>query len=271
MVGRVSSHLRQHGIAYAALFIVLGGTAVALPGKNTVDSGDIAKKAVKSSDIAKKAVKKKNIANGAVITDKLADGAVATGKLADGAVATAKLDAEAVTGAKADEASFEGLVKGDGRQSTASFTVDAVGFLPTSIVLATVPTMGVVELIACFPDSPSGASDIRTRLLSFDDSAPFFGAGTVISSATPSGAAPGTRSDQTAGLFSSGGGNPLIAESPDPTNAGLGVSGWWDWHLSRGTADGTVGAHVTVSGYNSSTAGSPNGQCTVTATVEYQD
>ena len=272
MLGRVGSHLRQHGIAYVALFIVLGGTAVALPGKNTVDSGDIAKKAVKSSDIAKKAVKKKNLANGAVITDKLADGAVATGKLADGSVTTAKIGGDAVTGAKADEASFQGLVKGDGRQSTASFTAPAVGFLPESFVLATVPTMGVVEFIACFPDSPAGA-DIRTRLLAFDDAQPFFGAGTVISSATPSGSPPdGTTSEQTAGFFASGGGSPLIAESPAPTTEpGFGVTGWWDWRLSRGTGDNTLGAHVTVSGFNTSTNGNPNGECTVTATVEYQD
>ena len=262
MLSRFASFARQHLIAFVALFVVLGGSAVALPGNNTVDSGDIAKKAVKSSDLAKKAVKKKNLATGAVTKDKIADGAVTTGALAGGAV----------TGAKADEESFQGLVQGDGRQSTQSFTAPAVGFLPESIVLATVPTMGVVELIGCFPDSPSGASDIRVRLLSFDDSQPFFGAGTVVATATPQGAPPnGQVVEQTAGSFASGGGSPLIAESPDPANAGLGVAGSWDWHLSRGTADDTVGAHVSVSGFNTSTAGTPNGECTVTATVEYED
>ena len=91
----------------AALFIVLGGTAVALPGKNTVDSGDIQNKAVKTKDIAKEAVTEKKIADGAVTSPKLAAGSVGTQKIAD----------NAVTGAKADEASFQGLVKGDGRQS----------------------------------------------------------------------------------------------------------------------------------------------------------
>ena len=84
---RITSHLRRNVLAVAALFIVLGGTAVALPGKNSVDSGDIRNKTVKTKDIAKQAVTEK--------------------KLAD----------NAVTGAKADEASFQGLVKGDGRQS----------------------------------------------------------------------------------------------------------------------------------------------------------
>ena len=85
MLARVTGHLKRHGIAYMALFIVLGGTAVALPGKGTVTSNDIAKKAVKSKNIAKKAVKKKNLADGAVVTSKLDDGAVDTPKIAGGA------------------------------------------------------------------------------------------------------------------------------------------------------------------------------------------
>lgn len=43
-------------VAFVALIAALSGTAVALPGKNTIDSGDIKKAAVKASDIAKNAV-----------------------------------------------------------------------------------------------------------------------------------------------------------------------------------------------------------------------
>jgi hypothetical protein len=247
MNGRLTTHLRGHAIGYVALFIVLGGTAVALPGKNSVDSGDIAKKAVKQSDIAKKAVKKKHLASNAVVTNKIA--------------------ANAVTGAKADEESFEGLVQGDGRQETVSYTEPAVGFLPQSRILAEVPGMGVIEFIACFPEVADGDADIRTRALAFDDAQPFFYAGTVISGGNPSGAAPGTTTDQTSGFLTAGGGNPLIGESAP---GGIGVSAWWDWHIARGSGDDTVGAHVTASGFNDST-NATNGQCTVTATVEYQD
>jgi hypothetical protein len=260
MFVRLKDHLQHHAIAYVALFIVLGGTAAALPGKGTVTSNDIAKKAVKSKNIAKKAVKSKNIAKQAVESKNLADDAVTTAKIAG----------EAVTGAKADEASFKGLIQGEGRQSTTTVTVDAVGFLPNSIVLAEVPTMGVIEFIACFPDSVAGA-DIRTRVLSFDDAQPFFAAGTVIGSDLPQGTGQATTTEQAAGLFSAGGGSPLIAEGPAPAQDNLGTGGWWDWQLSRGTGEDTVGAHVSVSGFNSSRAGDPNGQCTVTATVEYQD
>jgi hypothetical protein len=50
-------------VGYIALFcFVLGGTAIALPGKNKVDSGDIKKNAVRTSEIAPKAVKAAKIA-----------------------------------------------------------------------------------------------------------------------------------------------------------------------------------------------------------------
>jgi hypothetical protein len=43
-------------VAFIALLAALSGTAVALPGKNTVDSGDIKKGAVKRGDLAANAV-----------------------------------------------------------------------------------------------------------------------------------------------------------------------------------------------------------------------
>ena len=49
-------------VAMIALVVAVAGGAVALPGKNTVDSGDIRKKAVKSRHIGKNAVKGKHIA-----------------------------------------------------------------------------------------------------------------------------------------------------------------------------------------------------------------
>jgi hypothetical protein len=236
---RAVSFVRRNLLAVLALFVVLGGTAVALPGKNTVNSQDIRKQAVKTKDIAKQAVTEK--------------------KLAD----------NAVTGAKADEATFEGLIKGDGRQRTTSATVDAVGFLPQPVTLAEVPTMGVVQLIACFPETATSGADLRVRLLSFDDAQQFFGAGTVIGGANPQGTGDGTKTEQMAGFFSGGGGSPLIAEGPNGKAGAFGTSAYWDWQMSRGSGDDTVGAHVSIEGLNSSTLNSP-GRCTVTATTEYQ-
>jgi hypothetical protein len=240
-IGRVLTHMRRNVIAYAAMFLVVaGGTAAALPGKNTVDSGDIRKRAVQSKDIAKQAVKQKTIADGAVTTQKLADGAV--------------------TGAKADEASFTGLIQGDGEVFTRAATADRVGFLPEPITLAEVPGMGVVELLYC-----GGAPDyqIRVRALSADDSQPFLYVGQVTSSELPAGVGPGAVSDQGAGTLGGGGGEPLIARG-----GGIGTAGKWDYHFSRGTGDDTTGAHVSVSGANSLLT---DNKCQVTATAELQD
>lgn len=43
--------LRQHVLGLVAIFIALGGTALALPGTNTVNSGDIVNGTVKEADL----------------------------------------------------------------------------------------------------------------------------------------------------------------------------------------------------------------------------
>jgi hypothetical protein len=53
-------------VAFIALLAALSGTAVALPGKNTVDSGDLKRGAVKAGDIGRNAVTGPKIRNGSV-------------------------------------------------------------------------------------------------------------------------------------------------------------------------------------------------------------
>ena len=60
----------------ALFFAVAGGTAIALQGRNTVDSGDIKPKAVKTSDIANSAVTTRKIRNNHVRTADIGPGAV---------------------------------------------------------------------------------------------------------------------------------------------------------------------------------------------------
>ena len=54
------------GVAFVALLLALGGTAVALPGKNGVKSDDIAKNAVRSSDIKSSNVGSSDVKNNAL-------------------------------------------------------------------------------------------------------------------------------------------------------------------------------------------------------------
>jgi hypothetical protein len=83
-------------VAFVALLAALSGTAVALPGRNTVDSGDIKRGAVKNSDIGR----------GAVTSSKLRNGAVTGAKIRNGAITGAKLANDTVTGAKINESSL---------------------------------------------------------------------------------------------------------------------------------------------------------------------
>jgi len=53
-------------VAFVALLAALSGTAVALPGRNTVDSGDIRNGQVKGKDVGRNAVTGRKIKNGAV-------------------------------------------------------------------------------------------------------------------------------------------------------------------------------------------------------------
>jgi hypothetical protein len=53
-------------VAFVALLAALSGTAIALPGTNTVDSGDIVNGQVKGKDIRNNAVTGKKVKNGAI-------------------------------------------------------------------------------------------------------------------------------------------------------------------------------------------------------------
>jgi hypothetical protein len=65
----------------ALFFAVAGGSAIALKGRNTVDSGDIKNKQVKTSDLANNAVTTRKIKGNAVRTSDIQNGQVRTGDI----------------------------------------------------------------------------------------------------------------------------------------------------------------------------------------------
>jgi hypothetical protein len=71
-------------VASIALFVALGGSAVALEGQNSVNSGDIQNGAVKTSDINTGAVKTEDLNRDAVTGGKIEAGAVKSSDVADG-------------------------------------------------------------------------------------------------------------------------------------------------------------------------------------------
>ena len=73
-------------VSFIALTIAISGTAVALPGKNTVETNDIEKRAVTSKKIASKAVTTKKLRNLAVTSAKLAGDSVDGSKVVAGSL-----------------------------------------------------------------------------------------------------------------------------------------------------------------------------------------
>ena len=59
----VSEHFRSNVVGYVAMFLALAGSAAALPGSNTVDSGDIVNGEVKRPDVAGAAVTSAKVAD----------------------------------------------------------------------------------------------------------------------------------------------------------------------------------------------------------------
>ena len=55
MLKRFGTHFRHNVVGYVALFIVLGGSAYALPGGGTIDRNDLGKGVVKTKSLAKNA------------------------------------------------------------------------------------------------------------------------------------------------------------------------------------------------------------------------
>jgi hypothetical protein len=73
-------------ISFIALAVAISGTAVALPGKNKVETNDLEKRAVTSKKIASKAVTTKKLRNLAVTSAKLAGDSVDGSKVAPGSL-----------------------------------------------------------------------------------------------------------------------------------------------------------------------------------------
>jgi hypothetical protein len=92
--------------ATLALFVALGGGAVALEGKNSVNSGDIKQGAVKSSDLKDEGVKAKDLAGSSVGASEVASGAVGSAEVADASLAGEDVAPDALTGDEIDESSL---------------------------------------------------------------------------------------------------------------------------------------------------------------------
>lgn len=86
--GRARAHIRDNVVGYVALFLVIaGGTASALPGRNTVNSGDIKAGQVKASDIGAGAVNSATVADNSLTGTDIADDSLTGADIDEGSLA----------------------------------------------------------------------------------------------------------------------------------------------------------------------------------------
>ena len=122
MSARIRDYVRQHHVGLLALFLVVsGGTAYALDGENTVDSGDIINNEVRSAD-----VRDDTKANGGLLPQDLAAGSVGRSELDPAAFAALDISRDTPTSAfeipgnaiQSSEVSDESLTGADVNEAT---------------------------------------------------------------------------------------------------------------------------------------------------------
>jgi hypothetical protein len=115
--------------ATLALFLALAGgtTAIALSGKSSVRSDDIAKNAVRSKHIKKRNVKGGDIAADAIAPSKVQDGAIGPAQLATGAVGSTAILDEGVQSADIAAGAVGASEVQDGAIGAAQIAGGAVG------------------------------------------------------------------------------------------------------------------------------------------------
>ena len=116
-------------VALVALIVALSGTAVALPGNNTVDSGDIKNGQVKRVDIATGAVTSPRVSDGSLLAKDFAPGQLPAGAKGD----------KGDPGAPGTALAF-GRIRSDGTVDAAySKNVAVAATLPTGVYCLVVP------------------------------------------------------------------------------------------------------------------------------------
>ena len=150
-------------LGVVALVVAMSGAAIALPGKNSVKSNDIAKGSVKSKQIKADAVKKKHLKEGSVTAAAIAEGAVGSAAIADGAVGSSELAADSVNGSKVANGSLGADDLGDYDlldpsqvrvTATEAATLDAARTAAPETLLF---RRGPVEIYAkCYRDTTAG-------------------------------------------------------------------------------------------------------------------
>ena len=90
------NHIRSNVIGYVALFFAISGTAMALPGTNTVNSGDIINEEVRAADIRENAVGSSELRTDAVGSAVIRADAVGSSEIVTDAVGASEISNNAI-------------------------------------------------------------------------------------------------------------------------------------------------------------------------------
>jgi hypothetical protein len=163
-------------IAFVALMIALSGSAIALPGTNKVDSGDIKNGTVKSKDVRDNNLKSRDVRDGALTGVDIKDGTLAGADIDEGTLGQVPSAATAARATTADNAAAANRATTAGKADTAAAattagradTAGAVdGRIPFRLLLAageseTIAQNGAISLVA---ECNSEADDEQVRIL----------------------------------------------------------------------------------------------------------
>ena len=133
-------------ISSIALFAALGGAAVALPGKDTVNSGDIKNNTVKSIDLKDgKAVSTDDVIDQSLSGADIADGSVAGEDVADDSIASEDIADNTLTGGDVLEGSLSGGDIGNDTVTGDDVVEATLGQVPNAATLNGTPAPGFVR------------------------------------------------------------------------------------------------------------------------------
>jgi hypothetical protein len=155
----ISQHIRGNVVGYVALFFALSASAYALPGTNTVDTGDIVNGQVRSPDIGAGQVGTTDLANNSVNSLKVANNSVTGGDIANGKVSVLDLATGSVDSSKVVDNSLTGAEVAD--NSLTGGDVDESTLAGVGGVLA--GKINDVGATGSTHGSPSGTSTAGTR------------------------------------------------------------------------------------------------------------
>ncbi len=137
-------------VAYLALFVAIGGTAAALPGQNSVNTGDVKNETLKSQDLK----------NGAAVrSSDVSDDSLAAGDLAPGSVGSSEVAADSLTTTDlANDSVFNGEI---GNNAVGTSEID-------DLSVATADLTGGAVTSAKVGNNAVGSGDLATITVSQD-------------------------------------------------------------------------------------------------------